>query len=540
MTDVSDRVRRELERLEPSPGGFEKTLRRAQRRERNRRITAAALSLVLTAGVAVGLWFSFQGEQRRIIGSPSPQSRRIVGSPSLQPRLFLAGDGEMWTVDVGGTVRRRELSELTPGDPPYRIVRRGNKLVLWGYKTYVMDSGPTPRPEVLVEDSLAFVPSAAEDRVWVAVGGTDLTQVEALREVSIDGRVTVPDFRPPRGAFPVAALENHLVFEVDGTLEVWDWSTQSVVRRLPGQFVLASHGNLLAWCADRCDSVHVTDVTTGKDSEIFPPLGSVGFHATGGAFSPDGKTIAVPVCTYDPPRPKCKLGLIDVRTGKASSVNGTDTHDYIYIEWSPSGDAVYISGGERLAERFIIEYRLDSAAGRRLPIEVGDFYGMAAVLVPGSDTSMLPCTAPSEAVKQADTQVGQWLLAVLGRVGAPEAQEVRPEFVTERHGDFVLNVPAYRKRFEFGVFAEAPEPDTVSGPLEDMPLIARTEGFELRGSGEVAPVGFQQFIVAGEDVWIGVHVFPNPERLRVEAITAWFRELAHEIRRSPPPPCLQD
>ena len=76
MDDVRDRVRRELERLELSPGGLEKTLRRVRRRERNRRIGAGALSLVLTAGVAAGLWFSFgrQGGQ--------PVAERISPRPS--------------------------------------------------------------------------------------------------------------------------------------------------------------------------------------------------------------------------------------------------------------------------------------------------------------------------------------------------------------------------------------------------------------------------------------------------------------------------
>ena len=376
MDDVRERVRRRLDRLEPSPGGFESTLRRIARHERNRRLMATGLSLVLTAGLAAGLWFSFQRQQPRV-GTPASPTPNVV---SNGPRLFLAGDGEMWIVDVDtSSVRHVRLPELSPGDPPYRIVRRGNRLVLWGSNTYALDPMPGAEPITIVKDSLAFIPSAAPDRLWVAVDATDTANVGALREVSVNGRVTVPDIKPPRGQLPVAALENHLVFEhVDGALEVWNWATRKVVRRLPGEFPIASHGNLLAWCARRCNTVHVTDVATGRDSEIFPPPDSVGFRAHEGEFSPDGRTIAVPVCTDDRPRPTCELGLIDLRTGTTTSPKGTETHDYIFIEWAPSGGTVFISGGERLEKRFLIQYQLGSTAGLRLPIDVGDFYGMAA------------------------------------------------------------------------------------------------------------------------------------------------------------------
>src|SRR5206468_3375510 len=138
-------------------------------------------------------------------------------------------------VDVGtGSVRHLQLPELSPGDPPYRIVRRGDKLVLWGYKTYAFDPNADAAPRVLVEDSLVFMPSAAGDRVWVAVDSTDTGHIGAIREVSVDGRVTVLDTKPPGGRWPVAALTSGLVFELsDGGLEVWNPTTGEVIRRLP-------------------------------------------------------------------------------------------------------------------------------------------------------------------------------------------------------------------------------------------------------------------------------------------------------------------
>lgn len=56
MSDVDDRIRQELNQLEPSPGGYEKTIGRVRRRQRNRRAGATSLGLVLSGLLAVGIW----------------------------------------------------------------------------------------------------------------------------------------------------------------------------------------------------------------------------------------------------------------------------------------------------------------------------------------------------------------------------------------------------------------------------------------------------------------------------------------------------
>jgi hypothetical protein len=375
MDDLKERLRRELEGLEPSLDGLEKTLRRVRRRERNRRVGAGAIGLFVMAGLVTGLWLSFGTRHRQSVGPPSPTSRAVASDT----RLFLAGDGEMWVVDVGAdSVRHLRLPELSPGDPPYRIVRRGDKLVLWGYKTYVFDPNDDAGPRVLVEDSLVFMPSASTDRVWVAVDATDTGNVGAIREVAIDGRLTVPDTKPPGGRWPVAALQAGLAFQTDGQLEVWDPRTNEIIRRVPGVFPVATYQNLLAWCADPCDTLHLTNVVTGEEVEVTPPPGTYGFQAYAGAFSPDGKTIAVPVFADPKFTNQWELALVDVEAGTTTLVKGTAVDGYVFVDWSPSGEEVFITGGERFAERFIIEHRLDTAETRRLPIEVGDFYGMAA------------------------------------------------------------------------------------------------------------------------------------------------------------------
>jgi hypothetical protein len=176
----------------------------------------------------------------------------------------------------------------------------------------------------------------------------------------------------------VAALDAGLAFQIpEGQLEVWDPRTDRVIRQLPGQFPVASYGNLLAWCADACDTLQLTNVVTGEGVEITSPSGTYGFQAYAGAFSPDGKSIAVPVYADSRLTNQWKLALVDAEAGTAMPVEGTAVEGYVFVDWSPSGETVFISSGQFL-DRIIIEYQLSTATTRRLPVDVGQFYGMAA------------------------------------------------------------------------------------------------------------------------------------------------------------------
>jgi len=389
--DIRQRLRRELGGIEPSPGGLEETLRLVRRRERNRRAGAAVVGLLLLPGLVLGVWLALRSGPQLPAPPPAATSGPVAGPD--EPRLFLAGAGELWVVDVArGSVQHRRFPRLPGGDPPYWIVRRGDNLVLWSYQTLTLDpSSPTAQPELLVWDSWIFIPSAAPGRIWVGILDPKRPETErrlkAVREVAVDGRVTVGDVRPPEGRWPVAATSSALAFQSHGSgpggldqLELWNPLTGKVLRRLPGDYPVASHGDLLAWCRQPCARLHVTDAATGEDVEVRPPAGVFGFDANG-AFSPDGKLIAVPVrsdpslTTQDP---KWRLALVDVEEGTATLVQGPTLQGYVFVDWSPAGTTVFITGGDRFKQRTILEYRLGTAGARRVPVEVGDFFGMAA------------------------------------------------------------------------------------------------------------------------------------------------------------------
>lgn len=376
MTDrLRERIRSDLDTVVPRPGGFERVLDRAERRQRSRRARAGALGLALTLTLLAGLWVAGERRPERAPADPS------AAWPAAD-RLFLAGDGEAWVVHPAtASVTRLDIPGLSPGDPPHRVARRGDALVAWAYRTLVLDPASGSTTRVLASDSLIFLPSAEPDRVWVGIADDERTDggLTAVREIAIDGTVTVPDTPPPAGRWPVAAVDDGLVFQADGGLIVWDPRTGTVVGRLPGNLPVAWHRSRLAWCAGSCDEIHITDRAAGSDLVVAAPPGTVGFEALHGAFSPDGTTLAVALRLEGGPDAPRQLGLIDVATGDVRAVDGTTVDaPYVFVDWSPSGRAVYLTGGQ-IATRRIVGYVVGERSGAAVPVRVGDFYGMAVV-----------------------------------------------------------------------------------------------------------------------------------------------------------------
>jgi hypothetical protein len=378
MDDLRERIRRDLDHITPPPTAFDDAMGRVRRRKRNRKARAGAMGLVLTAALAVGLWSSIDRDDGRPTRPASPSAATGLGDD----RLFLSGDGEAWVVDPATeTVRHMLIPELSPGDPPHRVVRRGNVIVAWGYRTLILDPRQDWAPRVLASDSLIFIPSAAPDRVWVSILDEEHPEhgMQAVREMTVEGVVTVPDTRPPDGNLPIAAVNQGLVFQEQTGLLVWDPRAGTVVDRLSGEFPLAWEGDLLAWCDHGCEAVHITDFGTGEDVVVPSPPGTSGFEALQGAFSPDGTTLAVALRLNAGSDADRQLGLIDVVTGSMTLVdNATVDTGYVFIDWAPSGRSVFITGGQ-VAQRRVVEYRIGEAAAEVVHVEVGDFYGMAVV-----------------------------------------------------------------------------------------------------------------------------------------------------------------
>jgi hypothetical protein len=109
VDDVSERLRREIDRLDPSPSGFEKTIRRVRARQRTRRAGAATVGLTLTALLVVGLWTLVEPGRRT---GPSPASTRtLVGGLAFT-------DGQLVRFTADGTEVVATLPGQIAPEPP--------------------------------------------------------------------------------------------------------------------------------------------------------------------------------------------------------------------------------------------------------------------------------------------------------------------------------------------------------------------------------------------------------------------------------------
>jgi len=305
-----------------------------------------------------------------------------AASPLPSPRLFLAGDSELWVVETGtGKVRHLRVPELSAGDAPYRILRRGNRLVLWGGATYVRNPNLAKPAVPLAEDAGFFIPSAREDRVWLGIFEPNSNaMLAAVREVTVTGEVTVPDTKPPGGRWPDAAVTDGLLFSTDAGAELlWDPLSRRALRRLPITHPGPSFGNLVASCERRCEALRLTDADTGASRTIAVPDGFDSFDPWDGAFSPGGSLLALPVKLQARANSEFALGLVDVRRGLVRVVVGSFVPSgYTLVAWSSSGEDVFLTGGKRFRKRVIVSYRLGFERAKPLDVSVGDFYGIAS------------------------------------------------------------------------------------------------------------------------------------------------------------------
>jgi hypothetical protein len=314
-----------------------------------------------------------------------PAVRSGVSQRGGPVRLYLAGDGQLAIVDVEAeSARVVEMGELAAGDPPYRIVRRGRSLVFYGKEaTYAIGldvRGPPKR----IHESWFFIPSAAEDRVWVGLldpaSPETVRALRAVAEVTIDGVVTVGPTRPPEGRWPVAAVSAGLLFERRaGGLELWDPATGRVVHRIERVSTGPTHGNLLAWC-DTNQHLHITNVADlAEVAAVRPPAGTGGFSCVTGAFAPDGRMLALPVVGSSDPAGPQRLAVIELPSGNGRVVKGSKVPGgWVLVAWASSGNEVFLTGGSTRQSRVIVAYRLGEDRARRLAVEVPAFYGIAA------------------------------------------------------------------------------------------------------------------------------------------------------------------
>jgi hypothetical protein len=305
---------------------------------------------------------------------PDDARPSAVARPTGTLYLADAKPGRITVVHVAqGRSETRHLRELSPGDPPYTIALVGRRLVVYGHdRTYAFDLR-LREPGRDLGESWFFVPSARAGRVRLALldarSPATVRALRGVREVTVAGRTTVArSARPPR--WPLAAVDGGLVLQ-DRTLELWDPATGAIRRRLPGLFPIATRGSLVASCAARCRAMHLSNTTTATRITIRPGPDVRFTESYDGAFSPDGRLIAVPATQR---HGKPHVALVDLARGAVTLVRGPPlARDRPLLAWSSSGWLFYYAGAGRIAA-----YRPRAATATLLPRRVAPFVDIAA------------------------------------------------------------------------------------------------------------------------------------------------------------------
>jgi hypothetical protein len=298
------------------------------------------------------------------------------GAEQPDGRLYLrlVHEETIVVVHPSGRIRVVPVPELAPGDPQFNLVRAGRRLVFYGGTRSgpaVFSVGLDLRAPRKLADAWAFVPAAREGRVWLMTldpAGRDTRRaIASVREVTATGRLTLaPSPLPPARAI-VGAVEAGLLVQADNRLDVWNPRAGEVTRRLPGPFPVATHGNMVAICKPRCARLLIADARTGATLRVAPPT-SFAFETTyGGAFSPDGELVALPVVSRG--NHDRRIALVDVASGATRVVPRSSlARDYSPIGWSSSGRWLY----SRARGGRIMAYRRGSESASFLPARIAE------------------------------------------------------------------------------------------------------------------------------------------------------------------------
>ncbi len=328
-----------------------------------------------------------------VVGCGQASESSTSASESRPAQLLLAGIGTLWEVNSAtGDVRKIKRSEIGAGDPPHLITRVGSKLAMWSSRkvTAIPVGRPAAKPIDLARRGLIFIPGAGAETIWVAYldrqQGQRARRVSRLREIDDSGQV-VAGGRPlphTRDSVPLEALSSGLLFYWRGNVALWD----PVARRVLGGFSSRSigdigpaYGDLLASSSASGRKLVLSDYSNGMQRSIRPPRGYdvAAYDAT---FSPDGKTLAVPIYRSGGWRAatsrNMRLALVSTASGETKVVpNSAVPPGYVFTGFSDDGSEAFLVGGGPEHPRRFVAYSIGEKAARHLDVHVDDFYDFA-------------------------------------------------------------------------------------------------------------------------------------------------------------------
>jgi hypothetical protein len=358
-----DQTSRELEAL------IEEARRRARRRRLGYAAGAVALLLAIVAAFLLdggedtddardeaNTQSSAAAEQRDVL-----YVRAVVGS-----RGVVAIDEGVFAIDIStGDVKRLRVRPSC-GDTPFCLISTGGELVISsvGRTSTYNPAAPGRARAARLGNGWITIPSTTNGQVWLGIlargklGGPHRRGLRAVRDIDLEGNV-VQTMRPPKGMWPVGAVDSGLLFEYGRSLRLWSLEKRGFTMRLPGASPAATSATLVASRRDSSEFL-LTDTRNGEITRIAPPAG-YRWIGSQGAFSPNGSHLALPIARVEEgPRPTStdRLAVVDIRTLDARVIPGSTEPDPIYraMAWSSEGDTLFFVADDGT----VMSYRLGS------------------------------------------------------------------------------------------------------------------------------------------------------------------------------------
>ena len=297
-------------------------------------------------------------------GGEAPRAaapHKVVSERPAGTLVYVSGSNRLTAIDVASGRRRvRTVASLAACGPQLHVT--AGRVVFAGLQKgrTTVYSAPLALdgPPVRLGSAHVYVPSATAGRMWLAGVDCDRSTMVGVREVTVDGRVTVESRRRVPGSWVAAAVREGLVVQRGRRLSVWDPRTGRTVRRLRLEAVTETRGDLMLGCTARCHHIAVADAATGRTVVARGRRLDLG-----GRLSPDGSLLATTRLQHR----RWSVALVDTRTGATSILRGARTgRTYPQVAWAASSGWLFIRGrGGRL-----LAYRPGSQRAVRLSLRL--------------------------------------------------------------------------------------------------------------------------------------------------------------------------
>ena len=186
---------------------------------------------------------------------PAAAAKSRVDERPAGTLVYVSNGNRLTAIDVAtGRRRARRVSAVATCGPELHVLAgrivfaglRGNRTTVFSIPVAL------DRPPTRLGPAHQFVPSATAGRVWLAGVDCNRPAMSGVREVTVDGRVTVDSRRRVPGTWVSAAVRGGLVIQRGRRLSIWDPRTGRTVRRLRLAAVSETRGDLMVGCTGRC------------------------------------------------------------------------------------------------------------------------------------------------------------------------------------------------------------------------------------------------------------------------------------------------